>query len=422
MQINISDKKTAGTKKKIDTKKYLMIIGAAIPVLFLINYFWVLGQADFSINRSSLTIGEVKRGTYTVSVRGTGLLIPDKIHWLAAMTDATVVRVVLKAGNEVKEGDLIVEMTNPQLIQQLAEEKWELEAMTSELEAQRVAQETALLEMKSNLLNYKLQYEAAVNEYNAHSELMVTNAVSKLDYQRSKVTMDQTLQRWESAKVEFEKSEENLIVQNNARVARLNKTKKGVERIQEQVDALQVRATMNGTIQEVPLDPGQRIRMGDNIAKLAQRDSLIAELQVPEIQIRDVALGQHVLIDTRNSTIEGMVSRIDPAVINGNVQVDVAFTQALPDDARPDLSVDGEIKITQIDDALYVARPLFAQSRSQSSLYKVSSDGQFAERVDVQLGYGSVSEIQVIQGLAVGDRIVISDPTRFESYNKFRIN
>ena len=421
MQINTSDQKPAGKKKQLFSTKYVIIAGAAIALLFLFNYLWVLAQADFSINRSSLTIGEVKRGTYTVSVRGVGLLIPDKIHWLAAMTDATVVRVVLKAGNRVKQGDLIVEMTNPQLIQQLAEEKWELEAMTSELAAQRVDQETALLEMKSNLLNYQLQYEAAVNEYDAHKELIATNAVSKLDYQRSKVTMDQTRQRWQSAQVEFAKSEENLVVQNTARVARLNKIKKGVERIQEQVDALQVRATMNGTIQEVPLDPGQRVRMGDNIAKLAQRDSLIAELQVPEIQIRDVALGQHVLIDTRNSTIEGEVSRIDPAVINGNVQVDVAFTQALPDDARPDLSVDGEIEITEVADALYVARPLFAQSRSRSSLYKLSDDGQFAERVNVELGYGSVSEIQIIQGLNVGDRIVISDPTRFESYQKFRI-
>ncbi|UAA40357.1 HlyD family efflux transporter periplasmic adaptor subunit [Paraneptunicella aestuarii] len=420
MQINVTENKP--NKKKFNNKKILMILAAAIPVLFLINYVWVMGQADFSINRSSLTIGEVKRGNYTVSVRGTGLLVPDKIHWLAAMTDATVVRVVLKAGNIVKEGDLIVEMTNPQLIQQLAEEKWELEALTSEHEAARVAQETQLLEMKSNLLNLKLAYEHAVNEYNAHEELIQTNAVSKLDYQRSKVEMDQTLQRWESAQEEYKKSQENLKVQNIARSARLNKTKKSVERIQQQVDALMVIATMDGTIQEVPLDPGQRVRMGDNIAKLSQRDSLIAELQVPEIQIRDVAIGQHVTIDTRNSKIEGIVSRIDPAVINGNVQVDVAFTQELPDDARPDLSVDGEIKITEIEDALYVERPLFAQSRSQSSLYRLTDGGEFAERVEVQLGYGSVSEIQVLDGLQVGDRVVISDPTRFESYNKFRIN
>lgn len=420
MQINVTENKP--NKKKFNNKKILMILAAAIPVLFLINYVWVMGQADFSINRSSLTIGEVKRGNYTVSVRGTGLLVPDKIHWLAAMTDATVVRVVLKAGNIVKEGDLIVEMTNPQLIQQLAEEKWELEAMSSELEAARVDQETQLLEMKSNLLNLKLAYEHAVNEYKAHEELIQTNAVSKLDYQRSKVEMDQTLQRWESAKEEFQKSQENLKVQNIARSARLNKTKNSVERIQQQVDALMVIATMDGTIQEVPLDPGQRVRMGDNIAKLSQRDSLIAELQVPEIQIRDVAIGQHVTIDTRNSKIEGIVSRIDPAVINGNVQVDVAFTQELPDDARPDLSVDGEIKITEIEDALYVERPLFAQSRSQSSLYRLTDGGEFAERVEVQLGYGSVSEIQVLDGLQVGDRVVISDPTRFESYNKFRIN
>ncbi len=172
---------------------------------------------------------------------------------------------------------------------------------------------------------------------------------------------------------------------------------------------------------EMPLEAGQRIAVGTNIAKLAQQNSLIAELKVPEIQIRDVAVGQKVIIDTRNNKIEGSVSRVDPAVVNGSVQVDVAFAQALPDDARPDLSVDGEIKITEIADTLYVERPLFTQSKSSTSVYKVSKDGKLAERVEVEVGYGSVNQIQIIKGLLVGDRIVTSDPTRFQTYKKFRI-
>lgn len=409
-------------KKKPDIKRYAVIVLLALLLLFAVRYLWFFSQAGFSIDREMLVFGEVNRGKFTVSVRGTGVLVPDNIQWLSASVEATVEKLVLKAGNFVKTGDLIVQLSNPQLVQQLAEAKWELEAMESELRAAKVAQETALVEQKSNVLNAKLDYESSTNEYNARSELVKTGVVSKLDYQRARLEMDQSKQRWLSSQEQLEKMQDNLSAQNNARTARLNQTRKMLERIQQQVDDLQVKATMNGTILEVPLEAGQRIMMGANIAKLAQQDSLIAELQVPEIQIRDVAVGQRVIIDTRNSKIEGLVSRVDPAVINGNVQVDVAFSEGLPDDARPDLSVDGEIKITEIADTLYVNRPIFAQSKSNSLFYKVSKDGQFAERVEVKVGYGSVNQIQIIEGLQVGDKIIISDPTRFETYEKFRIN
>ena len=171
---------------------------------------------------------------------------------------------------------------------------------------------------------------------------------------------------------------------------------------------------------EMPLEAGQRLSMGANIAKLAEQNSLIAELQIPEIQIRDVALGQTVMIDTRNSKFEGIVSRIDPAVVNGRVQVDVVFSEDLPSDARPDLSVDGEIKITELSNTLYVDRPLFAQSKADTAFYKVN--GNVAQRVPVKTGYGSVNQVQILEGLEPGDRIITSDSTRFSSYEKFRIN
>ena len=179
---------------------------------------------------------------------------------------------------------------------------------------------------------------------------------------------------------------------------------------------------MDSIVLEMPLISGQRVITGDSIAKLAQQDSLIAELQIPEIQIRQVVVGQRVIIDTRNNKIIGSVSRIDPAVLNGNVLVDVKFTQELPDDVRPDLSVDGEIMVSEIPDALYVDRPLYAQSSSRTALFKLSDDGKFAERVNVNFGQGSVSQIQVIAGLRTGDRILVSDPTRFETHQRFYIH
>lgn len=416
----------AVTKKKVpNAKKYLVLFLLALPLFFAVRYLLFLSQADFSVDRDTIVLGEVQRGKFTVAVRGTGVLVPDHIQWLSSsVAAAKVERVIVKPGNVVKQGDLIVVLSNPELVQELTEAQWEVEALEAESEAAKVNQESALLEQRAAALDAKLNYESSVLKYNAETELLKqsTGAVSKLTYERTRLETDQFKQRWQISEERFIKMQENSQAQNNARSARLNKSKKILERIQQQVEDLNVKASMNSIVLEMPLEPGQRIMMGANIAKLAQQGSLIAELQVPEIQISDVAVDQLVIIDTRNNTIEGRVARVDPAVINGSVQVDVTFAGQLPSDARPDLSVDGEIKITEIVDTLYVDRPLFSQSKSQTAFYKLSDDGQFAERFEVVLGDGSINQIQIVQGLQVGDKIVTSDPTRFESYKKFRIN
>lgn len=409
-------------KKKTNFKRFVLVPLIVLPLLFAGRYIWFLSQADFSVNRDALVFAEVKQGAFTVSVRGTGVLVPDNIQWLSAEVGATVERLAVKAGNVVKKGDVIVELSNPQLVQELAEAQWELEAQEAESKADKVAQELALLEQKAGVLNAKMNYESSSLREKAQTRLLATNAVSRLDYERTVLETNQLEQRWLISQEQLTKMQQNVMAQDNARIARLNKARKIAEKIQRQVDNLQIKATIDSIVLEMPLEVGQRIVTGDNIAKLAQQDSLIAELQVPEIQIRDVEVGQKVLVDTRNNKVEGRVSRVDPAVVNGNVQVDVVFPDGLPSDARPDLSVDGEIKITEIENTLYVRRPLFAQSRSNSVFYKLSNDGKLAERVQVKTGYGSVNQIQVVEGLGVGDRIITSDPTRFETYKKFRIN
>ncbi len=369
-----------------------------------------------------MVFAEVKRDKFIVTVRGSGVLVPDNIQWLSANVDSKVEKLVVKAGNVVRQGDLIVSLSNPKLAQQLAEARWELEAMMAELKADKVARESRFQEQKSTVLNTKLDYESSLLEFNAHEKLIGTGAVSQLAYDRSSLAKAHYEQRLLASEQELARMVDNLKAQNNAQTARVNKAKKILERTQQQVDDLQVRATMDSIVLETPLEEGQRISMGANIAKLAQQESLIAELHVPEIQIRGVAVGQPAIIDTRNNKIAGIVSRIDPAVVNGNVQVDITFMESLPDDARPDLSVDGEIRIIEIDDTLFVERPLFAQSKSDSSFYRLSDDEKLAERVNVKVGYGSVNRIQILEGLQVGNKIVISDPTRFETYERFRIN
>ena len=416
MDIAISRTKVPTTTRLV--VGLLIILGLG----FVLHYLWQIAQADISVDRDELVIAEVKHGDFTVSVRGAGILVPDNIQWLSASVEGVVAKRVVKAGNLVNKGDPIVVLDNPRLIQQLAEAEWEFAALEAELSAAQAVQESGLEEQKVEILNTRLDYENSVLEYSARAELMKTGAVSKLDYERSRLTMNQYQQRWLSAQQQLTTLEKTLDAQNAARAARLNKGRKSLEIIQQQVNNLEVKAGMDSIVLEMPLISGQRVMTGDSIAKLAQQHSLIAELQIPEIQIRQVVVGQRVIVDTRNNKITGRVSRIDPAVLNGSVLVDVTFTQELPDDVRPDLSVDGEIMISEIPDAFYVDRPLYAQSGSRTALFKLSDDGKFAERVEVNLGLGSVSQIQVIAGLQAGDRILVSDPTRFETYQRFNIH
>ena len=306
-------------------------------------------------------------------------------------------------------------------MQLLAETQWELTATAEELKAAQVQQETELLSQKSIVENAKLNFERSQLEYVAQTDLIKTGAVSKIAFQRTQLETSQFEQRWHTSQEQYLKMQQNLLAQNRARQARLSQMKNRLERLQQRVDGLQVRATFDSIVLDVPIEAGQRIQAGANIAKLAQQDALYAELSVPELKINDVAVGQKVLIDTRNTVVNGKVARIDPTVINGNVQVDVVFTQPLPSDARPDLSVDGEIITAHIENTLYVTRPLLSQSNSRAALYKVRDDNQFAERVHVRLGASSPNRIQILEGLNAGDTIVVSDPSLFQTYNIFRL-
>jgi multidrug efflux pump subunit AcrA (membrane-fusion protein) len=405
-------------------KRYWYLLPVLAISMFVIKYLFAFTQAGFVINKNIIIVDEVKRGDFTVSVRGSGILVPENIQWLSSNIDARIDRIVVKPGKLVKKGELIAELSNPRLQQLLEETKWELEAQIAESKAEKVAQKTALLLQKSLMINAKLNYESSKLKKEAHNELFTqgTGAVSKIDFEQTRLETIQLKQRWEIQQDVFKSMQENTEAQHNALAARIKKMSKTLERAQQQVNSLMIYATIDSVVQEVPIEAGQRISMGANIAKLAEQNSLIAELQIPELHIQDVAIDQRVVIDTRNNKVEGIVSRIDPAVVNGNVQVDVMFTQALPRDARPDLTVDGEIKITEITNALFVNRPLFAQSQSDASLYKVSPDGSSAQRILVKLGKGSVNKIQILEGLSVGEKIIISDPSTWESYQKVRIN
>ncbi|MFC3033254.1 efflux RND transporter periplasmic adaptor subunit [Pseudoalteromonas fenneropenaei] len=412
-------------KKPSIWQKYRVYISSGL-VLVVLGVFFVtksLATVGFHVDRDSIVISNVKKGEFKASVKGPGILAPNNVRWLSSRVDGHVERVLVKAGDAVVEGQALLELSNPKLVREREEAQWEYEAQESDIKAQLAANESQLLDQKAMTLESKSAYDAVKLRFDAESELLEKGkgAISLIDYKRTKLQMEQYKERWEIEIVRFEKLKKAIKAQNDANQARLNKMANTLEKVQQQVAGLTLRATMNAVVQEIPNNAGQKVSEGEPIAKLAKQDELYAVLSIPEIQIGAVQLGQKVTIDTRNNKIVGSVLRIDPSVRDGVVKVDVLLNEQLPSDARPDLSIEGDIEVAYLPNALSVARPTFSQSHSITSLYKINKESQTIERVVVKFGQGASDRIQIIDGLEEGDQIVISDTSSWDNHQNIRI-
>jgi len=413
------------TKKKTKLSKRIQIIVGTLVMLTLCSIFlFNKSSASYLANKNSLLIDTVQRGELNISVRGTGVLVPKDIRWIATNVAGRIERVLNKAGAKVNKGDLLLELSNPQLQQELIEAQWELQAIEEETQARKVSLESDLLDQEIAVISEKLNHERALLTLDAQEELISQgiDVISKIDYEEVKINVKQFKQRWELEQKRLDKRRENLNAQIKANEARLISRRKSVERIQQQVDSLKVRATMDSIVQEMPMELGQQVNAGTNLAKLARNDQFIAELRIPEKQIKDVILGQKVTLDTRSSKIQGIVQRIDPSVINSSVQIDVELLGTLPKEARPELTVDGVIEIATIPDTLFVKRPMFANSFSQSSVYLIDNEGIYAAKQDLRFGHMSSQYIQIEQGLKEGESIIVSDTSSWQQHQQIRIN
>jgi multidrug resistance efflux pump len=397
----------------------LAALGAGLGVyLFVIS----TGSADFRVDRDTLLFATVERGDLLVKVRGAGFLVPQEIRWVASSVAGRVERVLVKPGAEVAAGQLLVELSNPELHQALEEARWELEALEAESEAARVALETAALDQRAAMLQAGFEFKSARIDAESDAALFQKGIISKLESERSEMKSLQLKELWDIEKKRLEKSHENLAEQKNALAARQMKMQRTLQQAEDRVSNLAVRATMDSVVQDVAVQTGQRMTIGSNIAKLAVQGQLIAELQIPEAQVRDVSLDQPAVVETRNSSINGVVHRIAPSVTNGSVQVDVKLIGEMPRDARLDSSITGEIRVGDFKDTLFVRRPAFAQSNAVVVVFKETADHEFIEKISVRFGRGSLDQIQVLEGLEVGDRVVVSDYANLESYSRVRLH
>jgi HlyD family secretion protein len=380
-----------------------------------------LGPALPSVERSSVLIDTVKRGELLREVRGPGTLVPKEIRWIAAETAARVERIVVKPGAAVEPDTVILELSNPELEEQLLAAKASVTAAESDLAAKRTDLKSKLLDEQSALAAATSDYETARMQAEAEKTVAEKGVIPAVQYKKSLVTLEQLKTRMTIEQQRVTEFGHNIAAQLAAEQARLNQLVSTRELRQRQVDALHLRAGIAGVLQQVPLEEGQQVAAGTNLARVARPGELMAELRIAETQAKDVTLDQPVRVDTRNGVVEGRVLRVDPAVQNGSVQVDVELTGKLPPGARPDLSVDGTIEIERLPDVLYVGRPAFGQPDSEVRLFRVDPADGVAARVPVRLGKSSVNQIEVSQGLQVGDRVVLSDTSAYDQYDRIRL-
>ena len=408
-------------------KRRRQIVGAVIGVVLLgIVTIGVsrLKPAAQEVERSTVWTDTVKRGPMLRQVRGLGSLIPSQefTRQIPAETEATVVRIRMLPGSQVKADSILLEMSNPQVEQAALDARLQLKAAEAEYQSLRVKLQSDLMNQKAGAATVTADYSQAKLQSETDKALYDLGVISGLAYKASKGKADELTTRNNIEDERLAINQKAIESQMAEQQARVDQMRALAELKQKQLDALKVRAGIDGVLVDLPLQVGQHVLPGAMLAKVVQPNHLIAELKIAETQARDIQIGQPSMVDTHNGTVAGTVMRVDPAVQNGTVTVDVQLTGELPKGARPDLSVDGTIDLERLENVLYVGRPAFGQENSTISLFKLDANGAGAVRVPVKVGRASVNSIQIIEGLHEGDTVILSDMSRSDNTDRIRLD
>jgi len=380
-----------------------------------------LRPAAPTVDRTTIWPGEVKRGPMLREVRGLGTLVPEEIRWIPAQTDSRVDQIRIRPGAVVRPETIILELSDPQLQRDALDAEYQLKAAQADYANLKVQVNSELMNQKAAAAALKSEYEQAKIQHEVDDKLYQQGIGADVTTKLSKVKEEQLSIR---ARLEDERTQiaaESSKARLEAQQARVEQQKALYQLRRSQVEALHVRAGINGVLQLVPVEVGQRVTPGANVARVADPKRLKAEIKIAETQARDVAIGQKAIVDTRNGVVKGHISRIDPSVQNGTVTVDVAIDDALPQGARPDLSVDGTIELENLKDVLYVGRPVRGQPDTTIELFKIVDDGSEAVRVSVRVGRSSVNAIEILQGLKAGDKVILSDMSAWDAFDRIRL-
>lgn len=405
-------------------RKQIILVSVVIVVVAAATYAVSrLKPAAPSVEWGALWPDTVKRGTMLRQVHGLGTLTPSQeaIRQIPAETDATVVRIRMLPGTLVKSDTILLEMSNPQVEQEALDAVLQWKAAQAAYQSQRTKLESDLMTQKASAATVTSDYSQAQREADTNKALYDLGVKSGMEYKTSKDKADELTTR-NNLELEMLAANEKAIDTQMAEAqTKVDQTRALADLKKKNLDDLKVRAGIDGVLVDLPLQVGQHVTPGTMLAKVVQPNHLMAELKIAETQARDVQIGQVASVDTHNGLINGTVSRVDPAVQNGTVTVDVKLIGDLPQGARPDLSVDGTVNLQKLDDVLYVGRPAFGQENSTISLFKVDTDNKGAVRIPVKVGSASVNSIQILEGLHEGDTVILSDMSRYDSTDRIQL-
>ena len=383
-----------------------------------------LKPAAPSVERSTVWTDTVKRGPMLRQVRGLGTLVPspEDVRQIPAETEATVMRIRVLPGTQVTADTVLLEMSNPQTEQAAADADLQLKAAEAELKSLKVKLDSDLMTQRAGAATVSADYSQAQLQAETDKELYNLGVISGLTYKASSGKANELNTRNNIENERLQINQQAIRSQLAVQEAKVDEMRALADLKKKQLNDLKVRAGISGVLVDLPLQVGQHVQPGTMLAKVVQPEHLMASLKIPETQARDVQINEPATIDTHNGVVSGTVMRVDPAVQNGTVTVDVRITGELPKGARPDLSVDGTIDLEKLDNVLYVGRPAFGQENSTISLFRLDAQGQDAMRVPVKVGRASVNAIQVLEGLHEGDTVILSDMSRWDNAERIRLD
>jgi HlyD family secretion protein len=426
-------------RKGVGKRKAIRLV-VSVVVLAVVGVGITMGLAKLKpaapgVDMSTLWPDSVKRGPMLREVRGLGTLVPEDTMLITARNDGRVERILIRPGTSsiVHPDSVVMILTNPELQNVLVTAEFALKAAEADYENLKVTLQKTLLDMQAGAQQVDADYNTAKLQADRDADLAKENLLPTVDAKISRVKADQLADRVKIEKLRLATYADQEKAQLGAQQVKVEQLRADYNLKKEQVDQLKVRAGFEGVLQAlpppmVPVEEGLKVLAGAPLGKVAQPRHLKAELKIAETQVKDIVIGQPADIDTRlagggsNGHIEGHVSRIDPSILNGTVTVDVALNGDLPPGAKPDLSVDGTIQLEKLDDVVYVGRPVFGQQDQTATLFKIDAEGKYATKVKVTFGRSSVNTIEVKDGLKVGDRVILSDMSAYDNYDRIKLN
>jgi multidrug resistance efflux pump len=401
--------------------RYIAIAGGLVAIVGVSVALTRLEPAAPSVERATLWIDTVRRGTMVRNVRAPGTLVPEHVRIITALTAGRVEQKIATVGQTVQPGTVLLDMSNPDVQLQALEAERALAAAEANLVSLKSNLQTQRMQQQATIATVTAQFNEAKRQADVFESLDKKGMSSANEVARARDNVRELEARLKIEKDRLALLERTVGEQLKLEEANVSRQRSVAQFQQDRINSMHVTAGEPGVLQDMTLELGQWVQAGAPLARVAQPGKLKAVLRVPETQAKDIVIGQPVSVDTRNGLVNGRVSRVDPSAVNGTVTVEVALEGELPKGARADISVDGTIEIERLPDVIYVGRPAYGQAESTVGLFRLDPDGKTAQRVQVQLGVGSVNTVEVKKGLVPGEKVIISDVSQWDAQDRLRI-